>query len=199
MLFVVHARFCEVYRYRISDDSYNSCDYVFGLFIRSVVVVGIPCGYLVGCISWGRKQFVLNFEEILTVKTYSVRLWVLGCLLGLVTGVVDYFNAKIVVPADVYWGLVFLVSLFWALRYYVDRSQVANPNQWIRRAMISSMIRLMGVLTFLLISVLRQGKANVVFVIAFGLYFILFLSFEMSEKRINLRPDSNDGPSKENA
>jgi hypothetical protein len=133
------------------------------------------------------------------VKTYSVRLWVLGCLLGLVTGVVDYFNAKFVVTADVYWGLVFLVSLFWALRYYVDRSQVANPNQWIRRAMISSMIRLMGVLTFLLISVLRQGKANVVFVIAFGLYFILFLSFEMSEKRINLRPDSNDGPSKENA
>ena len=133
------------------------------------------------------------------MKTYSVRLWVLGCLLGLVTGVVDYSNEKIVVPADVYWGLVFLVSLFWALRYYVDRSQVANPNQWIRRAMISSMIRLMGVLTFLLISVLRQGKANVVFVIAFGLYFILFLSFEMSEKRINLRPDSNDGPSKENA
>lgn len=133
------------------------------------------------------------------MKTYSVRLWVLGCLLGLVTGVVDYFNAKFVVTADVYWGLVFLVSLFWALRYYVDRSQVANPNQWIRRAMISSMIRLMGVLTFLLISVLRQGKANIVFVIAFGLYFILFLSFEMSEKRINLRPDSNDGPSKENA
>jgi hypothetical protein len=133
------------------------------------------------------------------VKTYSVRLWVLGCLLGLVTGVVDYFNAKFIVTADVYWGLVFLVSLFWALRYYVDRSQVANPNQWIRRAMISSMIRLMGVLTFLLISVLRQGKANIVFVIAFGLYFILFLSFEMSEKRINLRPDSNDGPSKENA
>jgi organic radical activating enzyme len=31
------------------------------------------------------------------VKTYSVRLWVLGCLLGLVTGVVDYFNAKFVV------------------------------------------------------------------------------------------------------
>jgi hypothetical protein len=133
------------------------------------------------------------------VKTYSVRLWVLGCLLGLVTGLFDYLNAKIIVTADVYWGLVFLVSLFWALRYYVDRSQVANPNQWIRRAMISSMIRLMGVLTFLLISVLRQGKADIVFVITFGLYFILFLSFEMSEKRINLRPDSNDGPSKENA
>jgi len=27
----------------------------------------------------------------------------------------------------------------------------------------------------------------------------LFLLFEMSEKRINLRPDSNDGPPKENA
>jgi len=55
------------------------------------------------------------------------------------------------------------------------------------------------VLTFLLISVLREGKANLVFVLLFGLYFILFLSFEMSEKRINLRPDSNDGPRKENA
>jgi hypothetical protein len=117
----------------------------------------------------------------------------------MITEVVDFMSAKITVIADVYWALLFLVSLFWALRYYVDRSQVANPNQWIRRAMISSMMRLMGVLTFLLISVLRQSKANLVFVMAFGLYFILFLLFEMSEKRINLRPDSNDGPPKENA
>jgi len=133
------------------------------------------------------------------VKLYSVRIWVLGAVLGMITEVVDFMSAKITVIADVYWALLFLVSLFWALRYYVDRSQVANPNQWIRRAMISSMMRLMGVLTFLLISVLSQGKANLVFVMAFGLYFILFLLFEMSEKRINLRPDSNDGPPKENA
>lgn len=132
------------------------------------------------------------------MKLYSVRIWVLGVVLGVMTGVLDFVSAKIMVTPDVYWGLLFLVSLFWALRYYVDRSQVANPNQWIRRAMISSMMRLMGVLTFLLISVLRQGKANLVFVMAFGLYFILFLLFEMSEKRINLRPDSNDGPPKEN-
>ena len=133
------------------------------------------------------------------MKLYSVRIWVLGAVLGIITGVVDFMSSKITVIADVYWALLFLVSLFWALRYYVDRSQVANPNQWIRRAMISSMMRLMGVLTFLLISVLRQGKANLVFVMAFGLYFILFFLFEMSEKRINLRPDSNDGPPKENA
>ena len=133
------------------------------------------------------------------MKLYSVRIWVLGAVLGIITGVVDFMSSKITVIADVYWALLFLVSLFWALRYYVDRSQVANPNQWIRRAMISSMMRLMGVLTFLLISVLRQGKANLVFVMAFGLYFILFLLFEMSEKRINLRPESNDGPPKENA
>ena len=133
------------------------------------------------------------------MKLYSVRIWVLGAVLGIITGVVDFMSSKITVIADVYWALLFLVSLFWALRYYVDRSQVANPNQWIRRAMISSMMRLMGVLTFLLISVLRQGKAQLVFVMAFGLYFILFLLFEMSEKRINLRPDSNDGPPKENA
>lgn len=133
------------------------------------------------------------------MKKYSVRIWVLGLLLGGLTRLADSLSVKLTVVADVYWGLLFLVALFWALRYYVDRSQVSNPNQWIRRAMVSSMIRLMGVLTFLLISVLREGKANLVFVLLFGLYFILFLSFEMSEKRINLRPDSNDGPRKENA
>lgn len=164
-----------------------------------MVVIEIPCGYLVGRVSRCWQQFIYNFEEILSVKTYSIRLWVLGGLLGVITKMIDIFSTSLVVNNDVYWGLVFLVSLFWSLRYYVDKSQVSNPNQWIRRAMISSMLRLMGVLTFLLISVLRQGKANVVFVISFGLYFILFLSFEMSEKRINLRPDSNDGPSKENA
>jgi len=133
------------------------------------------------------------------VKNYSVRIWVLGLILAGLTGLVDVFMDKFCVPADVYWGLLFLVALFWALRYYVDRSQVGNPNQWIRRAMFSSMIRLMGVLTFLLISVLREGKANLIFVLLFGLYFILFLLFEMSEKRINLRPDLNHGPQKENA
>lgn len=133
------------------------------------------------------------------MKNYSVRIWVLGLVLAGLTGLVDLLMEKFCVPADVYWGLLFLVALFWALRYYVDRSQVGNPNQWIRRAMVSSMIRLMGVLTFLLISVLREGKANLIFVLLFGLYFILFLLFEMSEKRINLRPDSNHGPQKENA
>ena len=133
------------------------------------------------------------------MKNYSVRIWVLGLILAGLTGLVDVFMDKFCVPADVYWGLLFLVALFWALRYYVDKSQVGNPNQWIRRAMVSSMIRLMGVLTFLLISVLRERKANLIFVLLFGLYFILFLLFEMSEKRINLRPDSNHGPQKENA
>jgi Ca2+/Na+ antiporter len=122
----------------------------------------------------------------------------LGCILGLVTKLVDFFNAGFVVTGDVYWGLIFLVSIFWSLRYFVDKSQVSNPNQWVRRAMISSMLRLLGVLTFLLISVLRQGKPTVVFVLLFGLYFILFLLFEMSEKRINLRPNSEDGSAEEN-
>ena len=133
------------------------------------------------------------------MKKYSVRIWVLGLILAGITGLMDVFLDKFCVPADVYWGLFFLVALFWALRYYVDRSQVGNPNQWIRRAMVSSMIRLTGVLTFLLISVLREGKANLIFVLLFGLFFILFFLFEMSEKRINLRPDSNHGPQKENA
>ena len=93
------------------------------------------------------------------MKKYSVRIWVLGLVLGGLTRLADSLSVKLTVVADVYWGLLFLVALFWALRYYVDRSQVSNPNQWIRRAMVSSMIRLMGVLTFLLISVSNCAPA----------------------------------------
>jgi len=44
------------------------------------------------------------------VKLYSVRIWVLGVVLGVMTGVLDFVSAKIMVTPDVYWGLLFLVS-----------------------------------------------------------------------------------------
>jgi len=120
-------------------------------------------------------------------------------MMALSTLLADWVSKKVAVPTDAYVGLLYLVIIFWSLQYYVSKSSVSNPNQWVRRAMTSSMLRLLAVLTFLLITLINRGKADLVFASAYCLYFLLFLLFEMSEKRINLRPDSNDGPPKENA
>ncbi|MEY3597887.1 MAG: hypothetical protein RL521_309 [Bacteroidota bacterium] len=167
--------------------------------VRCTRGVEISFGYIFWGDHWGRGKFVCNFEKILIVREYNIKIVGLGIMLGLSTWAADWLSAKVSVPTDAYVGLVYMVVIFWALRYYVSKSNIANPNQWIRRAMTSSMLRLLAVLTFLLITLLNRGKADLAFASAYCLYFLLFLLFEMSEKRSNLRPDSNNGPQKENA
>jgi Ca2+/Na+ antiporter len=133
------------------------------------------------------------------VKEYNIKIIGLGLMMGLSTWLADVFSAKVAVPMEAYLGIVYMTIIFWALRYYVSKSSISNPNQWVRRAMTSSMLRLLAVLTFLLITLINKGKADLVFACVYCLCFILFLLFEMSEKRSNLRPDSNNGPQKENA
>lgn len=133
------------------------------------------------------------------MREYNIKIVGLGAMMAVSTFLADWVSAKVSVPVDAYLGLLYLVLIFWSLRYYVSRANVSNPNQWVRRAMTSSMLRLLAVLTFLLITLLNRGKADLVFTSAYCLYFLLFLLFEMSEKRSNLRPDSNNGPQKENA
>lgn len=133
------------------------------------------------------------------MREYNIKIVGLGLMMALSTLLADWVSKKVAVPTDAYVGLLYLVIIFWSLRYYVSKSSVSNPNQWVRRAMTSSMLRLLAVLTFLLITLMNRGKADLVFASAYCLYFLLFLLFEMSEKRSNLRPDSNNGPQKENA
>ena len=133
------------------------------------------------------------------MREYNIKIVGLGLMMALSTLLADWVSKKVAVPKDAYVGLLYLVIVFWSLRYYVSKSSVSNPNQWVRRAMTSSMLRLLAVLTFLLITLINRGKADLVFASAYCLYFLLFLLFEMSEKRSNLRPDSNNGPQKENA
>ena len=133
------------------------------------------------------------------MREYNIKIMGLGVMMALSTLLADWVSKKVSVPVDAYFGLLYLVLIFWALRYYVSKSSITNPNQWVRRAMTSSMLRLLAVLTFLLITLINRGKADLVFTSAYCLYFLLFLLFEMSEKRSNLRPVSNNGPQKENA
>ncbi len=110
-------------------------------------------------------------------------------MIGLSTYLADLSSSKIEVPADTYFGLVYLLIVFWLLRFYVSRSAISNPNQWVRRTMSSSMLRLMAVTIFMIITFVNHGKADLLFVIPYGLYFLLFLLFEMSKKSSKLRPE----------
>jgi membrane-associated HD superfamily phosphohydrolase len=132
------------------------------------------------------------------VREYNIKIVGLGLMMALSTLLADWVSKKVAVPTDAYVGLLYLVIIFWSLRYYVSKSSISNPNQWVRRAMTSSMLRLLAVLTFLLITLINRGKADLVFASAYCLYFLLFLLFEMSEKRSNLRPNSEDGSAEEN-
>lgn len=131
------------------------------------------------------------------MRGYIIRLLFFGVLLGLLTKAFDIWKGT--VPFYTYFGLAFLGLVFWSLRYYVSKSSVSNPNQWVRRTMISSMLRMMAALAFLLITFLNQGKGDVVFAFTYCLYFLFYILFEMFEKRSNLRPDSHDGPKTRNA
>ena len=111
------------------------------------------------------------------MREYNIKIVGLGAMMAVSTFLADWVSAKVSVPVDAYVGLLYLVVIFWSLRYYVSRANVSNPNQWVRRAMTSSMLRLLAVLTFLLITLLNRGKADLVFTSAYCLYFLLFLLF----------------------
>ncbi|MDA1182570.1 MAG: hypothetical protein O3B82_03130 [Bacteroidetes bacterium] len=110
-------------------------------------------------------------------------------MIGLSTYLADLCSRKIQVPIDTYFGLLYLLLVFWLLRFYVSRSAISNPNQWVRRTMSSSMLRLVAVSIFMIITFVNRGKADLLFAIPYCLYFLLFLVFEMSKKSSNLRPD----------
>lgn len=123
------------------------------------------------------------------MRAYSISIFIFALVIGLSTYLADLCSSKIQVPIDTYFGLLYLLLVFWLLRFYVSRSAISNPNQWVRRTMSSSMLRLMAVSIFMIIAFVNHGKADLLFAIPYCLYFLLFLVFEMSKKSSNLRPD----------
>jgi len=65
-----------------------------------------------------------------------------------------------------------------------------NPNQGIRRLMISSMIRLFVVVIYLGISLYNFRPLELKNVLIYVFSFLLYLFFDIYEMRTKLRPDS---------
>lgn len=100
---------------------------------------------------------------------------------------------------SIYFAGFFQFAVFVLLRWFVVKSNPQNPNSSIRRLMIASMLRMLFILMFLVITMINQGKANIPWTIVYCLYFILFLVFDFSEKHTNLRPDSERAEKIQNA
>lgn len=127
------------------------------------------------------------------MKIASYRNYAFVAMMGMATYMADVFSPKVNLPGYTYVGLIYLFLVFALLKMWVSKSEgLENKNKWVRRTMISSMLRMFLALIFLVITFVNSGKADVPFTVLYCVYFVLFLLFEISEKRINLRPDSSD-------
>ena len=127
------------------------------------------------------------------MKFASYRNYAFIAMMSMATYMADMFSPKVNLPSYTYIGLVYLFLVFTFLKVWVGRTEgLDNKNKWIRRSMIASMLRMVMALLFIVITFINTGKADIPFTVLYCVYFVLFLLFEISEKRINLRPDSSD-------
>ncbi len=89
----------------------------------------------------------------------------------------------------VYFGIVFMGGLFLLINRWTTKDKM-NPNQGIRRLMISSMIRLFAVVIYLGISLYNFRPLELKNVLIYVFSFLLYLFFDIYEMRTKLRPDS---------
>lgn len=131
------------------------------------------------------------------MRNYTIRLFTLSALLGLVTAGAGLIG-RYAFPDLVWGGLAFLTFLTFLIHYFIFGS-ARTPNSMVRRMMIGSMLRMFLGVIFLAISMFNLKPVNIFFVVAYCAYFLAFMLFEIWEMRTNLRPDSSTRPKNENA
>lgn len=127
------------------------------------------------------------------MKFVTYRNYAFVAMMAMATYMADVFSPKVNLPSYTYVGLIYLFFVFAFLKIWVGKAEALdNKNKWVRRSMVASMLRMVMALLFILITFTNTGKADIPFTVLYCVYFVLFLLFEISEKRINLRPDSSD-------
>jgi hypothetical protein len=129
---------------------------------------------------------------------YFRKILIYTVLMALVTYGVSVLG-KVNIPWNAYFGLVFLASLMLLIHLYIYGNKLLSENAVIRRIMTGSMLRLLFGVLFMAISLYYFRPISVPFVVSYCIYFAIFLVFEISEIRTNLRPDTKPAPKNENA
>jgi hypothetical protein len=105
---------------------------------------------------------------------------------------------KVEIPTIAYFGIGFIAGVFNLSHYFVYRDTEISENKRIRRFMLGSMIRLFFIVIFLAISLFNVPQMRIPFVVVYGIFFLLFLFFDILEMRTNLRPDLEPSNKKSN-
>ncbi len=122
------------------------------------------------------------------MKIYSIKMAFVFVAIVVSTYLGSMFS-NLKLGNSIYFAAFFQLCVFLLLNYYVTVGHKKSGNSQIRRIMIASMLRMFVILIFLIITMLNQPKANIPWTIAYGLYFLLFLIFDISKNHTNLRPD----------
>lgn len=121
------------------------------------------------------------------MKTYSLKMVFVFFAIVISTIVGSAFS-NLKFGNSIYFAAFFQLLVFIALKFFVIKGDQKNVNSQIRRIMIASMLRMFFVLIFLVITMLNRPEVNVPWTIAYGLYFLLYLMFDITKNHIILRP-----------
>lgn len=130
-------------------------------------------------------------------KPYTKRILVISIILALLSIGAELFKL-VSLPLYTWVGLLYLTALTWLIHLFVEAAK-DNPNALIRRLMIASILRMILGLLFLVITLFNFRPVNLNFVIFYCVYFCVFMLFEISQMRANLRPDLKQRPNNGNA
>lgn len=128
---------------------------------------------------------------------YVTRIIILSALLAAISAGL-HFGQVVNLPSYNWFGLIYLLLITLLIHAFVHAAR-DNANSLIRRLMIASILRMFLGILFLGITLYNMKPVNLHFVIFYCLYFCVFMVFEISQMRTNLRPDLKPRPNNGNA
>lgn len=118
-------------------------------------------------------------------KPHSIKLLVLTSAILILQALVGTMSPyKITISAIA--GVLFLFLLNYVIHNFVHK-KINEPKAFVRRVMSGTMLRLLGAVLFMAITLISSKKMDLFFVVSYLLSFLVFLIFELSEISSNLR------------
>jgi hypothetical protein len=128
---------------------------------------------------------------------YAIVLLSLSSIMAILSLLAQQMN-WLQIPWYTWLGLAYLTTITLLIHGFVQAAK-ENPNSVIRRLMVGSMLRMFLGILFLAITLFNVKPVNLHFVILYCIYFCVFMVFEISQMRTNLRPDLKQRPNNGNA
>lgn len=128
---------------------------------------------------------------------YLTRMLILTALLAVIS-LVFQLTGYAQLPVYNWFGLIYLLGVTVLIHAFIEAAR-DRANALIRRLMIGSILRMFLGILFLAVTLYNIKPVNLHFVLFYCVYFCVFMVFEISQMRTNLRPDLKPRPKNGNA